>query len=184
MRHGASNANRHGLIISDPEEGIRRWGLADGAGREIREKLRYSGLGPDTLIYTSPFRRTRETAEIVAEGLGASEPVAHQALRERFFGRWDGLSHENYQKVWNHDRENPGNTFDGVESAAEVLSRILTFLKEIDPMKNTRTILLVSHGDPMDILLSASQGMPLSRHMDVALATAEIRALLPEDASS
>lgn len=184
MRHGRSIANEAGLIISDPVTGSRDWGLASDAEKAVIESLRSSILGPATLVYTSPFSRTAETAALAVGHLGSPEAVVAGELRERWFGEWEGSSHANYQKVWEEDRVNTGETLRGVESPDTVLERMLPLLFRIEGQYSNRDILLVSHGDPVDILLTWASGEALTEHMNQGMVTAEIRLLTPMGASS
>ena len=82
LRHGRSKANEAGLIVSTMENGTKPdWGLHDigvqqaqDAGRTLRNLLDASSPGP-VLFVTSPFSRTRQTAENAILGLGLPVPL-------------------------------------------------------------------------------------------------------------
>ena len=184
LRHGRSLANEAGLIISDPAVGSSGWGLAPGAEKVVRKNLVLSGLNSDTVICTSPFTRARETADIAVSKLGSSGSVVYENLKERWFGDWEGSSYENYHRVWALDKFSRDNDADGVESPLEVLERLLTVLFELDTQYSRRDILLVSHGDPIDILLTWTFDQSLTSHMDLGMETAEIRPVIVRTPSS
>ena len=190
MRHGKSLANDAGIIVSSPEYGLNEWGLATDAAEAVRASVTMSGLGPQTLIYSSDFLRTRQTAELVSEAVGILTRPKYQltpALRERFFGVYDMGGDENYQKVWTMDKAGAADaraTVEaGVESTGSVLSRLLGLVGELEHQYKNRDILLISHGDPLNILLTAVTGLPSHRHREILpMNTAEIR-VLGEDSS-
>ena len=80
MRHGESEANVLGVMVGDPRRGIEGFGLTDLGRRQALEaaalyKKSHGPLLDGTEIVASDFRRTRETAELLAAGLGNSVPV-------------------------------------------------------------------------------------------------------------
>ena len=180
MRHGRSLANDSGIIMSNPAEGIQGWGLTEGAEEGMRESVGRSDLPLDTLIYTSPFKRAVETALIAAGIISCLKPYIDEALIERYFGSLDKSGIQSYRDVWSEDAENNQNNLHGVESPADVLSRLLNFLFERESDLSGRAILLVSHGDPLNMLLTHFSGHPVSRHRDTeSMGIAELRPLLP-----
>ena len=182
LRHGTSEANVQGIILSDPKYGIPEYGLTPEGKEEVRqsaETAKKEGvLDESTVIVSSDFKRAKETAERAARVLGIAELLFDPALRERFFGRFEGTSNTNYKKVWEKDANNATHTHKGVESAQAVLERTLTVLASLEAQFSSRKILLVSHGDALQILQTAFEHVPVSAHRTLThLKTAEIRQL-------
>jgi broad specificity phosphatase PhoE len=179
MRHGQSQANVAGIIVSRIENDRQGdYGLTGPGRREALAAARASGLPADTLIYSSDFRRARETAEIVRAELGAPGVSGAAALRERDFGRWEGSATVNYAQVWAGDETGSGDDGRDVEPVASVLARAIALVAELDRRQAGRDILLVSHGDVLQILLAGFAGVDPARHRALPpLATAEIRPL-------
>ncbi|MBS3054839.1 MAG: histidine phosphatase family protein [Candidatus Aenigmarchaeota archaeon] len=75
QRHGQSEANVLGIIISDPAVGIKNYGLShlgrDQVYKSAKAARESDLLGPKTIIYTSDFLRARETADITTDILNA-----------------------------------------------------------------------------------------------------------------
>mgnify|MGYP000199750080 CR=1 FL=1 len=165
MRHGHSQANQQGLIISSPEYGLSGFGLS-AAGRE-----QLDGLLADwrwaipTRILHSDFRRTTETAERIAQHFDLLLD-AEPRLRERHFGAFEGKGDDGYLEVWARDAQDPSHRHAGVEAVAEVATRTAGLIADLEQRHAGETFLLVSHGDPLQILLTALEGGPLSRHRD------------------
>lgn len=179
LRHGRSEANQQGLIASSPQLAVSQFGLTNLGREQVVHSLEKhrDQLGPIKQIFTSDFRRTRETAKIAAELLDAPVKETTQ-LRERGFGEWDGKPDENYQTVWSADAEDPTHQQWGVESVFAVAYRLSQFLQVLDQSSRNQTYLIVSHGDPLQILITAANGRDLRLHRQLdPIKTAELRPL-------
>jgi glucosyl-3-phosphoglycerate phosphatase len=136
------------------------------------------GLPGNTVICSSDFCRARQTAEIVRAHLGTPEVIIAEALRERCFGDWEGSATGNYARVWAADEVNPCYVGGNVEPAAAVLDRSTVFVVDLERRYSGRDILLVSHGDTLQILRAGFLWMNPSQHRSLPeLKTAEIRQL-------
>ena len=114
---------------------------------------------------SSDFKRTRETAEILHTHLQVETPLRYElALRERNFGQFELSSHKNYQKIWDLDPEDPTHSTYGNESVMDVVTRTSKLLQSLDEEFSNRIILLVSHGDVIQILSTLFYGVPPSKH--------------------
>lgn len=179
MRHGQSKANVRGIIVSRIANDRRGdYGLSEHGRQQALAAARACGLPGDTVICSSDFARARQTAQIVRDHLGAAEVIIAQALRERCFGEWEGSSSGNYARVWAADERDRGNASGGVERAAAVLDRATAFVADLERRYRGRDILLVSHGDTLQILQAGFLRIDPSRHRSLPeLATAQIRRL-------
>lgn len=180
MRHGESEANRLGLIISSPEVGTTGYGLSDHGRIQVLDSVATdTQLDADTLIYSSDFKRAMETAQIVHHQLDCHYSIeTRSALRERFFGDFEASGQKNYEQVWQADEINASHTQHHVEAAKAVMARITNLVRELDQSHNDCKILLVAHGDILQILQTAFLKQPAERHRSQQhLNTAEIREL-------
>jgi broad specificity phosphatase PhoE len=179
MRHGQSKANVAGVIVSRiniDREGD--YGLTEYGRQQALAAAQACGLPADTVIYSSDFARARQTAQVMRGYLGSPEVVMAAALRERCFGQWEGSAVVNYASVWAADETDPDRADGDVEPAAAVLDRATAFIAQLERRHRGRDILLVSHGDPLQILQAGFAGVDPSRHRRLPhLATAEIRRL-------
>jgi probable phosphoglycerate mutase len=177
MRHGQSKANVAGVIVSriDVDRG-GDYGLSALGREQARTAATASGLPAGTMICSSDFARARETAEIVRAVLGAPAVTLAEALRERYFGDWDGTGTENYGCVWADDEA--GRTGHGAEPVTSVLDRTTAFVARLEKDQQDQDILLVSHGDALQILQAGFQYLDPARHRSLPhLETAEVRRL-------
>lgn len=165
FRHGQSQANVDGIIVSDPGVGTVRFGLTDEGRRQVGASIEAATeFDAETLIYASDFRRAKETAEIIREKLGAAPVEFDVRLRERFFGDWEGLSHKNYDVAWGKDAYDPDQVFNGAESTNSVRGRMWAVVRELEARFSGRKIILVSHGDPLMLLETLFRDMCPTQH--------------------
>ena len=182
IRHGQSKANVANILLSHPKEGTVSYGLSPKGKKQVRISVSKSKkdkvLDSDVVIYSSDFLRAKETAEIVKKLLGIKKINLHKKLRERYFGKYDKTSLDNIKIAWAHDEKNPNHKHKGVESPNKILKRTLAVISELEKKHKGKKILLVSHGDVLQILHTHFSKKPVSRHRHIPhLETAEIREL-------
>ena len=181
LRHGWSKANEAGVIVSRIDSGARiEYGLhatgqeqASAAGEAFRDIV---GERP-VAVLSSDFSRTFQTAKIVAAAVGA-DVVAEPALRERDFGDFELGPNTAYDQVWARDAVDATHTDNQVEAAAAVLSRAAGAVQRVESAREGHAVLLVSHGDCLQILQTAFAGVDVSAHRSLPhLETCELRRL-------
>lgn len=180
MRHGQSLANTAGLIVSHPENGLTGYGLSSKGRRQVEAGINASALTAKTRIFSSDFKRAKETAEIAHRLLHSPYPVEFDTrLRERNFGELELGSDTRYKEVWIADQSNPGHSEYGVENLQSVIGRSVDLMLECEEKLSDETCLLVSHGDILQILQTAFSGIHPSCHRELPhLETAGIRELV------
>lgn len=192
LRHGQSLANVEGIISSSPAVATVKHGLSEeGRAQAQRAAEQFAELarGRATAIVSSDFLRAKETAQIVADRL-ALESLAQplhlgavmldERLRERCFGEFDGRGIEFYNRVWEEDLADGSHTLFGVESVASVASRTTSLLasleEELPAEQRPWLVLLVAHGDVLQILQTTALALEPRVHRSIAhLGTAELR---------
>lgn len=191
IRHGQSVANEEGIIISDPVNGVDEYGLTQEGRNQVTQSIQKhltlttdlatkNKLSSDAFIFHSDFKRAKETAEIVYELLGCRKAMMPETrLRERHFGDFELTSNSNYDIVWNNDANDGAHTIDNVESAEAVMQRATELVLYLEESYQGETILLVAHGDTIQILQTAFGKQPASKQREFPhLETAEIREFL------
>ena len=187
LRHGQSKANVAQVVVSDPANGCNGHGLTDIGREQFRQSLSANALAklgaaaPDhqALLYSSDFARAIESATVAAELLQIEREVQIDTrLRERYFGRYELGDASAYEKVWLADRSNMNTAENGVEPVREVALRMTELVETLEQQHHNQTIVLVSHGDPLQILECVFSNHPPARHRDLApLENAELRLL-------
>ena len=183
LRHGHSKANEQSIIVSDPGIGTQSYGLSD-LGIEQLTALTVelpSAFGTELKIVSSDFLRARESAAIIAESLLVLTPVSYsEKLRERYFGEFDGQSDSNYPQVWERDSDDDNHDAFDVEPASKVLNRAIELIIELESQFSGAVILLVAHGDVLQLLQCAFENRAAACHRQlVPLQVAEVRELNP-----
>ncbi|MCA8924736.1 MAG: histidine phosphatase family protein [Planctomycetes bacterium] len=168
LRHGESEANVAGLIASDPATARAGFGLSDRGRSQVQATavLQRAALG-GAVVVTSDFARARQSAELAAQVLELSPPRVDTRLRERWFGELEGEPSTRYDEVWALDRDDPAHSEFGVEAAKAVVARLLSLLRDLEAELEGATVLLVSHGDPLQLLATALAGRPPSAHREL-----------------
>jgi len=154
---------RHGETIHQIEKSdtVYYWpednppaALTEKGRSQIKEKTQYLKDKKIDLIFSSDVLRARQTAKIVAKELGL-EVGQDLRLRDINWGVYQGKSH---QEAWGYYQHNMEEKFEKAppegESWLEVQKRMVDFIKEIEEKYNQKTILIVSHGDPLWLLES------------------------------
>jgi len=125
-------------------------------------------------VYTSDLLRAKRTAEVIARPHGLT-PIADPRLREINFGEWEGLTrHEvqaNYPELFAaRFRDHLNVRVPGGELPGEVAERLLDFVRELESRHAHQTVVAVSHGGALRLLIASLMGIPLDRsyclHMD------------------
>jgi broad specificity phosphatase PhoE len=171
MRHGQSVANVDKIIVAKLENGILpQYGLTK-KGREQSQKAAKlfqseQRNSEEFVIAYSPFSRAKETAEEIVKVLAYSQLIEIEDLRERDFGDLELMSNENYNKFWIEDRANPNSKIFDSESPNEVLHRVINVIEELEKKAFSagQKIMLVSHGDTLQILQTAFLNISVSKH--------------------
>jgi broad specificity phosphatase PhoE len=179
LRHGESKANIQNIILSNPENGISDFGLTEKGVEQVKSTmLGNNDLDENTIIYSSDFARAKETAEIAKNILKINEIHFTKFLRERFFGNFEETDNTNYDNVWKHDKNDPNHEIEEVESVNQVLDRATKLILTLEEKYQNKKILLVSHGDTLQILETGFRKSCSSTHRKIkSLETAELREL-------
>ncbi len=167
-------------VASDPATAVNHFGLTDAGAEQVRHTIQEQhGLDGSTLIFCSDFKRTRGTARLAADCLKCSNTIQIDIrLRERYFGDYEAGSADIYETVWLADRKNAHQTDQGVESVFSVAQRMTDLVRSVDHDFEGRKLLIVSHGDPLQILECCFREHDIAAHRELEpLNTAELREL-------
>ena len=174
-------ANCEGLIVSRPKNGLLNYGLSEKGQQQVKVsafKL-INTFDRKIQIISSDFKRAEETANITHQSLKVTTAIKlDERLRERDFGDFELRSDTNYQITWNNDAKNSAHTINNVESANDVMTRVTKLILDLENEYSKSTLLLVAHGDTLQILQTAFQKKSASKQRELAhLENAEIQEL-------
>ncbi len=154
-RHAESVFNTKGILNVDVtvENGLTEKGKEQVA--KLVAELKDKGID---YIYHSPLQRTRETAELIAQGLGLSVEVvcSDDRLHEMTFGEFEGKSVDEYHSFFGDEylTKHP----QGGESWGDAKRRMGEFLYELDGTRQGKKVLIVSHNGPLQMLQAVADG--------------------------
>lgn len=103
------------------------------------------------VIFSSPFSRTRETAEIIGEKTGVQEIIFDERLRERHMGEAEGISYAETRERFPDIRKYDGKPANN-ESFEEAEHRIWKAVSEHLEKHHHKNVLIVSHGGTLRAL--------------------------------
>ena len=171
LRHGVTAHTQARLFSGSggDDPGLDEDGR-DQAQRAARWLARRGGVDA---IVTSPLRRARETADVVATALGLEVGLVED-LAEAAFGSWEGLSYAEVQQRWPEELaawlEDTAAAPPGGESYHDVAARARTALDELLAAYAGRSVLAVSHVTPIKMLVRFAIDAPMDvvHHLQVA----------------
>jgi probable phosphoglycerate mutase len=135
IRHGQTDWNRDGLLQGSSDIPLNDTGRAQAA-----DALMTLRSLPWDVVVSSPLLRARETAQIIADGLGIALGPAYDGLVERDYGELEGTSSSAAIERW------PDRDYPGAESLDSVATRGSLALLEISAAFPDRSVLVVCHG--------------------------------------
>jgi isoleucyl-tRNA synthetase len=154
MRHGETDGTVAHRMSSDPD----LYHLTEKGEREVAEAALRLAIKP-TMIFASPFARTRESAAIAAEELSFPQEniIFDERIREFNLGELSGKT----KKEWLSFRS--GLAFDetvpGGESYQGAKNRFGDFLYDLESRYSNEIILIVTHGVGLECLSVIAEGL-------------------------
>ncbi len=156
MRHGEAESNVRGFVSSAPENNH----LTEKGKEQVQTAAERFGDKKVDIIFSSPLARARETAEIFAKTLGfPKENIQYDnRLRETGFGSFEGKTISEYRASFPLKKRFESAP-EGGEALGDSKKRMVAFLYEIESKYKEKTILIVSHSDPLWMLQCGAEGL-------------------------
>ncbi|MFQ5492967.1 MAG: class I tRNA ligase family protein [Candidatus Dojkabacteria bacterium] len=142
IRHGETDDNKEGKLSGRTDLPLNE------SGKTQAEQYSESGENKYDIVLTSPLKRSIQTAEIIAEKLGAEVEV-EDLLIERDFGEAEGLTWDEFANkhpdlaAKNHPNYQP--YLPSGESIEEVETRVEDFIEKLIEEYEGKNILVVAH---------------------------------------
>jgi probable phosphomutase (TIGR03848 family) len=131
-------------------------------------------------VYASPLERTRETAAPIGKAVGARVKI-DKGLLECDFGAWTGRELKELNKLpeWSTVQRYPsGFRFPAGESFPEMQTRIVSCLGTLAARHPGKTIVTVSHADPIKAAVAHALGTHLDLFQRIVISPCSITAIL------
>ncbi len=158
---------RHGTTKWNEARIMQGWKDSDlteeGIDHAKKLGMRLSSVDFD-IIYSSHQSRALETAKLI-RGIRDIEILSHPGLREMSYGRWEGMTLEDINKVYpeelfiyiNRPKDYVPVDENG-ETYVDLIKRVQGFLEDLR-RKNLNRVLLVTHGIPLKVLIMISKDL-------------------------
>lgn len=134
-----------------------------GTAQAEAAAARLAGVGLDAII-SSPLRRTRQTAEIVAATVGA-DVVVDDGFAETDFGEWEGLTFAEVGQQWPGQLQewinDPNIAPPGGESMVATEKRVVAARQRTLASYPDAKVLVVTHVTPIKLMLRDAIDAPL-----------------------
>jgi broad specificity phosphatase PhoE len=136
-------------------------------------------IKPDIII-SSPLPRAKQSAEIIANGIGGIEVAEDPDLEEVHYGRWEGMVFEDliddpeYMRYREHPLTWPT---PGGETIAQVQERGVRAVQRAIEANPEKRILFVSHGDIIRTVLAHFVGSELAHFRRIRVDNATFSAI-------
>ena len=163
IRHGQTDWNATGRL-----QGTTDIPLNDTGRQQAREAIDVLGGADWDVIVSSPLSRARETASIIAEGLGIELGRSYQSLVERAYGDGEGLTIDEAVTRW------PDRQYPGLEALDSVVSRGTAALQQIADEYDGRNVVIVCHGTLIRYTLGALHGHAFDHILNGSVSTVDL----------
>lgn len=182
VRHGKTLTT--GAILPGRAPGLHLSDEGIAEAEHVAERIAELTKKPSA-IYCSPLERTRETAAPIAAALRL-KPVIERGLLECDFGDWTGrkLSTLRKRPEWRTVQSSPSSfRFPDGESFTEMQLRIWNSLEKLAARHRNRTVVVVSHADPIKAAVTYALGVPLDLFQRTVISPCSVSSLVFTDAS-
>lgn len=156
VRHGNTLENAANIAQGQTDGTLSEKGVHDNETLALQLKEK-----DFTCIYSSPLARAWQTATAIHRYHPAVPLIREDRLMERHLGILQGKP---YPIHYAED-----DVYEGMETAASMAARLTDFLTMIRQHHQGETVVLVSHGYLLKVLLSLLHGWPVDNFHEVQL---------------
>jgi probable phosphoglycerate mutase len=180
VRHGTTPTT--GKVLPGRAPGLHLSDQGRAQAEAVAERigiLSSKEHGAPVAVYASPLERTSETARPIARALGL-RVRSDRGLLECDFGGWTGKKLADLAKKpeWSTVQRNPsGFRFPGGESFLEMQARMASALARLVALHPGRTVVAVSHADPIKAVVAQAAGTPLDLFQRLTVAPCSVSAI-------
>jgi len=158
LRHGETKYQAEKLDILYPKDENSDISITENGKKKIKivaKELKNKGID---LIYSSDYFRARQTSKTIAEELGLDIKFDTRLI-DTNFGVFHGKKGEEYRNFFSDKKERFFKKPAQGENWNDVRKRLVDFIEEIDKKCKNKTILIVSHADPVWLLVGYLKGL-------------------------
>lgn len=148
IRHGETDWNKQKRLQGHKDIELNNNGImqANKCGQAFQQM-------PIDCIISSPLKRAKETADIIASYVGIDTVMIEDNLIEKDYGRLSGLTPDEREKFYETGQN------DEMESLDDLIQRVIKVLNHYSNETAYKNIIMVSHGAAINAIL-----VVLSKH--------------------
>lgn len=183
VRHGETVWNTGELLQGQSDVPLSSEGVKQAAA--VADALAHY---PIDVIVTSPLSRARMTARSIARFHPDAPFIERPELMEQSFGIWEGKHYTEAVTMyrngsWAETWDNPHRPAPGGESLADVATRTGSVLRDLCRDYVGQTVVVVSHGVAIRVLLREAVGIPFAHLSRVRLSNTAITMVDMDDSN-
>ena len=181
IRHAHSQSNASGVLsgrlpnVHLSDKGIKQ-------SQQLSERLGNFAIAQ---LRVSPMERCFETIspwlnDVVLKNSPDFEPIIDPSLNEVDYGDWSGkkLITLARKKEWRTVQESPSRMyFPGGEGIAQMQSRAMSVVHELAKLPDSKTAVIVSHGDVIKSIVASALGTHLDEFQRIIIDPASVSVL-------
>lgn len=165
LRHGEAGHNISGIFAyqETAKTASKLTPLGIKQAKEAAAALKKRKID---LIFSSPLKRARETAEIVSQATGA-KIIILEKLTELNPGIFQDQKIGSYHAFFKSELDRFAEAPAGAETLNDAKRRLVRCVTQINNEQSGKNILIVSHGDPLWLIRGASEGLSPEQFFDL-----------------
>ncbi len=160
VRHGQTNANKNHLLFGHLDYDLNKQGIKDAnlAAKKLAQIVNKSAHSHIDYIVSSPLKRAKHTAKVIAKRLSIKKFVIDKNLIEKSEGLWEGKS---FWEVREKDKKNYLNWIKNPffnkppkgESVNDLNARVKKFHQIVLKKYLGKNVIVVSHSGPIRLFI-------------------------------
>ena len=182
VRHGSTEWNEKRIW-----QGVVDTELSSRGIEEVEKVSEFFKNKSIDAIFSSPMKRARQTANIIASKIGydSDRIITDNRLRECEIRLWNGKTNEEiaqlYATQFHEWFTNLNSNIAGVESLESVQERMHDSLMDVIVHFTNKNVIIVSHAIAMRMLISKILNLVPPDHLNFALDNASVSSLISND---
>ena len=174
---------RHGEIASNNKKvysGRSNEALTEVGKRQVKDAAICLSESNIDAIFTSPLKRTVQTAEIPKARLSMDMPVhKDSSFNEIIMGPWEGMAEKEiakqYSRAWAVWNTSPAElSLKGRETLKELQTRVINGMRDIENNNAFNSVLIVTHVAIIRIITLYASDMDLNAYKSIAVDNAQV----------
>ena len=158
LRHGQTIYQKNNTRINYPADADFKLSITEEGEKMIKTAVKSLEKENINVIFSSPFLRTKQSAEIAVKILGIEKINYDDRLTDIKMGEFAGKTYKEYEKFFSDKLERFEKRPTGGENWNDITARLQSFLNDVEKGYKEKNILVISHADPLWLLAGLLRG--------------------------